>query len=143
MREKKDEMKMLSDSLKSARNVSLSLSLSLSLSPSIHLSVYLSIYPPHTHMHHTPPLPLLQSVHNVTRCLYLRHCNPFILPFLFLFPSPSTSLAHLCKDFNLSGTRIASAGMDHALKIWSLDTADVKNVCHRAELECNYREIGD
>ena len=43
--------------------------------------------------------------------------HPHHLP----LPHPHNSATSL-QDFNFSGTRILSCGMDHALKIWELDS---------------------
>lgn len=32
------------------------------------------------------------------------------------------------QDFNLSGSRIVSCGMDHSLKMWNLDTSEIEDV---------------
>ena len=32
----------------------------------------------------------------------------------------------LSADFNLDGTRIISCGMDHSLKMWRMDTENIK-----------------
>ncbi|KAK7500178.1 hypothetical protein BaRGS_00008725 [Batillaria attramentaria] len=38
----------------------------------------------------------------------------------------------LSADFNLSGSKIVSCGMDHSLKMWRLDTSEIKDVMQQS-----------
>ena len=51
------------------------------------------------------------------------------------------------KDFDILGEKMVSCGMDHSLKIWSLETDAMKKVCQTKtrtcvsvanEFECSY-----
>ena len=43
----------------------------------------------------------------------------------------------LSADFNLDGTRIISCGMDHSLKMWRMDTENIKVMRTMVNLELN------
>ena len=47
--------------------------------------------------------------------------NPHLLVTLSWYLPP-------LQDFNLSGTRILSGGMDHALKLWEADTPKLQQI---------------
>lgn len=44
----------------------------------------------------------------------------------------SLLLNFLSQDFDLSGNRIMSCGMDHSLKLWQLDTEDVQTAVKKS-----------
>nr|KAG5708869.1 hypothetical protein BaRGS_009278 [Batillaria attramentaria] len=44
----------------------------------------------------------------------------------------SLSQMQCIKDFNLSGSKIVSCGMDHSLKMWRLDTSEIKDVMQQS-----------
>ena len=39
----------------------------------------------------------------------------------------------IAKDFNLSGNRVVSCGMDHSLKIWSLETSSIIDIVDQSK----------
>lgn len=44
------------------------------------------------------------------------------------------------QDFTLEGNRLISCGMDHSLKVWSLDTHQVVDVCQDYILDRGYHD---